>query len=188
MSLWNINAKVVDDCFNESQHTLLKDYITQSRSQSVEDFTRNFQPHMALINSIVCTYCMDNDIDPDTVELSNILHTCLPAYDQSQVAEHLYEPHHDMVEQSLITVIYYVDSDYTEHGAWVGGELALYKNLTFAEYPANTVNILPKSNRLVLFPGFVTHRVKPYFGKNPRRSILFGFRLCDKPSGSPRFI
>lgn len=179
---------VVDDCFDDHQHQQMKDYVTQSRGSSPAEFTTDCPIHMAVIHSMVANYCMENNIDMDTLQLSNVLHTCLPAYGEQQVSEHLYEPHHDMVEQALITVIYYVDSDYQDGGPWVGGELALYKNLTFAEYPANTVNILPKSNRLVMFPGFTTHRVKPYMGKNPRRSILFGYRVTDKPTGTARFI
>ena len=63
-----------------------------------------------------------------------------------------------------------------------------YKNLTFAEYPNNAVNILPKQNRLIIFPGFLTHRVKPYFGEKPRTSLVLGWKVKDQPRNNPNTI
>ena len=53
----------------------------------------------------------------------------------------------------FISAIYFIDNDYTPD-KWVGGELCIYKNLTFAEYPSNVVNINPVPNRLIMFPVF----------------------------------
>jgi hypothetical protein len=132
-----------------------------------------------MVTPVVNNYCIENDIDCEALKFSNLQKGCLYKYDQAMSTTHLYEPHHDMVENSYITAIYYINSSYSED-MWVGGELSIYKQLTFADYPKNTINILPKPNRLIIFPGFLVHRVKPYFGDLPRTSLVFGWELTEK--------
>jgi len=139
------------------------------------------------VKQTIVTYCADNDIDFNSLRLNDIQKGCLYKYDQTMVHNHLYEPHHDIAEQGYITAIYYIDSAYQED-KWVGGELAIYKHLTFADYPKNTLNILPKSNRLIVFPGFLHHRVKPYFGETPRTSMVFGWRVHEPSDLKPIWI
>lgn len=133
----------------------------------------------ALVNLAVVNYCLENDIDFNSLVFGNLQRGCLNKYDKGMVTNHLYEPHHDIAEGSYITALYYVDSAYTE-AEWCGGELTLYKHTTFVDYPENTINILPKPNRLIIFPGFTLHRVKPYFGDKPRTSLVFGWKV-DEP-------
>ena len=58
----------------------------------------------------------------------------------------------------------------------------------FAEYPNNAINILSKQNRFIIFPGFLTHRVKPYFGEKPRTSIVLGWAVKDAEETTPIII
>lgn len=135
-----------------------------------------------MAKTAVITYCAENDIDYNSLEFNNFQKGMLKKYDQEMVSNHLYEPHHDIAEGGYITALYYIDSDYSED-KWVGGELAIYEKLSFVDYPGNTVNVLPKQNRLVIFPGFFVHRVKPYFGDKPRTSIVMGWAAEDSVKG-----
>ena len=140
-----------------------------------------------IANATLLNYCASNNIDYNNLELSNFQKGRLKKYDKSSVTNHLYEPHHDQVEGAFISAIYYIESDYTPE-KWVGGELSIYKNLSFAEYPYNTININPVPNRFIMFPGFLVHRVKPYFGENPRTSLVLGWQVKDQPKTEPIWI
>jgi len=157
------------------------------KGQDTFNFTPSQKVFQLYVKKTVINYCIQNNIDFENLELSNFQKGNLQKYNQSKVSNHLYEPHHDMVESSFITAIYYIDSDYNDK-TWTGGELAIYKNLTFAEYPNNTINILPKQNRLIIFPGFLTHRVKPYFGEKPRTSLVLGWKVKDQPQNVPNIL
>jgi hypothetical protein len=177
------NSICIYDEFIENKN-LIKKLKAESKikdtiaGQDIFNFTPAQKEFHDLINPIVLLYCIENNIDIGVIELNNFQKGMLKKYDQSMVTNHLYEPHHDIAEGGYITALYYVDSDYSEE-KWVGGELAIYEKLSFVDYPGNTINILPKPNRLILFPGFYVHRVKPYFGKNPRTSIVMGWGVKD---------
>ena len=132
----------------------------------------------ASISDLVEMSLKDLKIFFNNLELNDMQKGCLYKYDSTMVGNHLYEPHHDIGEKGFLTAIYYINSDYTEDN-WVGGELTIYKQLTFADYPENSINILPKQNRLIVFPGYMIHRVKPYFGDNPRTSMVIGWAVKD---------
>jgi Rps23 Pro-64 3,4-dihydroxylase Tpa1-like proline 4-hydroxylase len=191
-TLWKTNLVVEDNFFHTDSHRKFINYNSEQlntiQGQDETSFAQQFPIELQLIDALVTTYAIDMGIDPLNLELANVQFGKLTAYTQDHVANHLYEPHHDMVERSIISAIYYIDSDYTETGAWVGGELTIYNELTFASYPNNTVNILPKPNRLIIFPGFLTHRVKPYFGLNPRRTVVMGWKIKDTPADTATFI
>jgi Rps23 Pro-64 3,4-dihydroxylase Tpa1-like proline 4-hydroxylase len=114
--------------------------------------------------------------DADAIELCNFQLSCLPKYDQSMALENFYEPHDDIAERYWAVTIVYCSSEYTDDN-WVGGELALYKNTTYINYPDNIINIKPYRNRMVMFPGYYIHRIKPYFGNLPRQSIVYGWEI-----------
>jgi hypothetical protein len=160
---------------------------TTIKGQDIFNFTLSQQKFYNLVNTFIVNYCNENNVDYNNLELSNFQKGNLQKYDKSKVTNHLYEPHHDMVESSYITAIYYIHSDFNKE-KWVGGELTIYKNLTFAEYPHNAVNILPVSNRLIIFPGFLVHRVKPYFGENPRTSLVLGWKVKDQSQEQPIIV
>ena len=160
---------------------------TTIKGQDTFNFTPCQKEFHKIANATLKNYCLSNNIDYNNIELSNFQKGRLKKYDKSSVTNHLYEPHHDQVEGAFISAIYYIESDYTPE-KWVGGELSIYKNLTFAEYPNNTINIEPIPNRLIMFPGFLVHRVKPYFGDNPRTSLVLGWEVKDQPKTEPIWI
>ena len=43
-------------------------------------------------------------------------------------------------------------------------------------------------NRLIIFPGFLTHRVKPYFGQKPRISLVLGWKVNNQPLNNPNIL
>jgi len=160
---------------------------TTIKGQDTFNFTPCQKEFSKIANATLINYCLSNNIDYNNLELSNFQKGRLKKYDKSSVTNHLYEPHHDQVEGAFISAIYYIDSDYTPD-KWVGGELSIYKNLTFAEYPNNVININPVPNRFIMFPGFLVHRVKPYFGENPRTSLVLGWEVKDQPKTEPIWI
>jgi hypothetical protein len=182
-NLWTTSIEVFDDFItNQSviQQLQKESFInTTILGQNTFGLTDAQMQLYKAVSMVVMNYCVNNNIDYSNLKFGNLQKGCLHKYDESMVSNHLYEPHNDMVEGSFITAIYYVDSAY-EDGNWCGGELTLYKHLTFADYPQNIINILPKLNRLIIFPGFTTHRVKPYFGNKPRTSLVFGWSV-DEP-------
>lgn len=190
-NLWSTPVTIIDDFVSDQT------VLDQLRKESLIDKTIQGQNTSALshaqkillnmVNAILADYCLHNNIDYDNLQLSNLQKGFLYRYDENSVTQHLYEPHHDMVEQSIITALFYIDSDYNGID-WCGGELCLYRELTFADYPNNALNILPKPNRLIIFPGFTVHRVKPYFGIKPRTSLVFGWSVIDGPQSQPLIV
>lgn len=185
------NIYIYDDFIeDETLIDQLKSESLQSKTvegQDIFHFTNAQQQIVNMVQPLVYSYCVENKIDIRMIELNNFQRGMLHKYDQSMVTNHLYEPHHDIAEGGYITGLYYVDSDYSEE-KWVGGELAIYEKLSFVDYPGNTINILPKPNRLIIFPGFYVHRVKPYFGDNPRTSIVMGWGVKDSVKEEPIVI
>lgn len=182
LNLWSSNITVLDDYIQDEQ---LRESLRQEslitktvQGQNTDNLSPAQVQIMSIVKASVINYCIETDIDYNSLEFGNLQRGCLHKYDESMVSNHLYEPHHDMVEGAFITALYYVDSSWGE-GTWVGGELTIYKHLTFADYPENILNILPKPNRLIIFPGFLTHRVKPYFGDKPRTSLVFGWSVNE---------
>lgn len=188
LNLWATPVTIIDQFVTNNE--LIKDLKAESmiattvQGQNTDNLSLAQQKLLHMVSAVVVDYCVKNKIDYDNLTLSNLQKGFLYKYDQDSVSKHLYEPHHDMVEQTIITALYYVDSDY-DGITWCGGELTLYKELTFADYPNNTINILPKPNRLIVFPGFTVHRVKPYFGTTPRTSLVFGWAVIDGPDTPP---
>lgn len=182
LNLWSVNLQIIDNFVeDESLYQSLKqesDIQKTVQGQNTYELTDAQQTISSMVNAAVINYCIETNIDYNNLEMTNLQKGCLRQYDESMVSNHLYEPHHDIVENAYVSAIYYIDSDWSAD-KWVGGELTLYKHMTFVDYPENIVNILPKQNRLIIFPGFITHRVKPYFGKIPRTSLVFGWKIED---------
>lgn len=190
-NLWSTPIQVIDNFVSDLQlYNQLKAESLITETIKGQD-TVNMSPAQAelfkLVSLIAMNYCLENNINYSNLQINDLQKGCLYKYDQSKVGNHLYEPHHDMVEGGYITAIYYIDSSFSEE-QWVGGELTLYKHLTFADYPDNSINILPKQNRLIMFPGFTVHRVKPYFGDIPRTSLVFGWSVIDGEQKDPLIV
>ncbi len=169
---------VYDDYIDDINliESLKKESFIDKTIAGQDSFSESQEKLYKIVNATFINYCVENNIDFNSLNFGNLQKGCLKKYNEKMVYNHLYEPHHDMVERSYITAIYYIDSSF-DNINWVGGELTLYKNLTFAEYPSNTINVLPKQNRLIIFPGFLVHRVKPYFGEKPRTTLVFGWNV-----------
>jgi hypothetical protein len=182
INLWTTSIHVIDNFIDSSElyQNIVNESVIDRTIEGQNEY--NLSDPQALLfkhsEAAVINYCIENDIDYNNLEINDIQKGCLYKYDKNMVGNHLYEPHHDIGERGYITAIYYIDSSYKED-TWVGGELAIYKQLTFADYPDNCINILPKQNRLIIFPGYMIHRVKPYFGNKPRTSMVFGWSVKD---------
>jgi hypothetical protein len=149
-------------------------YLTLDRHEF--PYTEQILP---TLNALLYNYCEAKGADADRLLLRNFQMGNLKAYCKELMNENLYEPHDDIGEKYFVAAIVYVDCDYTDDN-WVGGELTLYKNTTYLDYPNNITNVKPLRNRVVFFPGYYVHRVKPYFGKNPRQTLVFGWEIDDQ--------
>lgn len=182
---------IIDDFITDQEiiDQLKKESIIEKTisGQDTNNFTLAQNSLYTAVSAMVINYCLENDIDYNNLKLNDLQKGCLYKYDEDKVGNHLYEPHHDIAECGYLTAIYYIDSAYKE-GVWCGGELTLYNQLTFADYPENSINILPKQNRLIIFPGYTIHRVKPYFGDVPRTSLVFGWSVIDGKTTGPLIV
>jgi len=190
-NLWTTQIQVIDNFVTDSllyENLKFESSIAKTiEGQDINNMTPSQSELFKSISLVVRMYCLENNINYNNLKNNDLQKGYLHKYDQSMVGNHLYEPHHDIAEGGYITAIYYIDSSYRDDH-WVGGELTLYKHLTFADYPDNAINILPKQNRLIVFPGFTTNRIKPYFGDIPRTSLVFGWSVIDGESKKPLIV
>ena len=196
--LWSVPVTVVDDFVadpvlldqlkSDPAVTQQVDALNATiKSMDINSLSPVEQQIAGLVSNMVYAHCVENNIDFDNLQFSNFVKSYVYEYNQQSVHNNSYEPHHDMVEGNYITACFYLDSSW-DSGNWCGGELALYREMTFATYPSNVVNIVPKPNRLAIFPGYVPHRVKPYFGKKPRTTLVFAWSVIDAFKGEPTVI
>jgi len=136
------------------------------------------------LNALLYNYCDYKNVDASRLKLRNFQMGNLKAYCKELMNENLYEPHDDIGEKYFVAAIVYINSEYTDDN-WIGGELTLYKNTTYLDYPNNITNVRPLKNRVVFFPGYFVHRVKPYFGTEPRQTIVFGWEIDDQWESKP---
>lgn len=198
LKLWPVPVTVVDNVVTDadlleelraepSATTSVKGLNATIRNVDLDRMTAAEQKIMSLVSSLVVAHCIENDIDVNNIEFSNFVKSYVYEYNQSSISNYSYEPHHDMVERNYITACFYLDSAW-DGIKWCGGELALYREMTFATYPSNTINIEPRPNRLAIFPGYMTHRIKPYFGTKPRTTLVFAWSLPDAFNHRPTII
>lgn len=197
-NLWSVPVTVIDDFVSDQallQELKSDPVVTQQvdalnatiKSIDIECLRPTEQLIVGMVSNMVYTHCVNNNIDFDNLQFSNFVKSYVYEYNEQSVHNNSYEPHHDMVEGNYITACFYLDSSW-DSGNWCGGELALYREMTFATYPSNVVNIVPKPNRLAIFPGYIPHRVKPYFGKKPRTTLVFAWSVIDAFKGKPTVI
>jgi hypothetical protein len=146
--LWPTRIEVIDNFIEDvniinqlKEESIIKTVIS---GQDTSNMSWAQSELMGMVDRSVMTYCAESNIDYNSLALNDMQKGCLYPYSESMVGNHLYEPHHDIAENGFITAIYYINSDWTEE-TWVGGELCIYKQLTFSDYPENSINILPKS-------------------------------------------
>lgn len=145
-------------------------------------------PYYNDINPMVLSqlyhYCQLKEVDAQRIDLCNLQLSKLPKYNESMANENFYEPHDDIAEAYWAVTIIYCTSEFTDDN-WTGGELAIYKNTTSLDYPGNIINIKPYRNRMIMFPGYYLHRIKPWFGNIARQSIVYGWEIDDKWKTKP---
>lgn len=190
LSLWSTEIRIYDDFITDKSvvdelqaNAEIKDYFVTTEEKN--DMSPALQTLVEQATMAVMNYCLEVGIDYNDLRFNNIQRNYMRTYNESTVNTYLYEPHDDIAEGGFITCLYYIDSDFKENGPWVGGELCIHNHLTFAYYHKNVININPKPNRLVIFPGYKTHRVKPYFGKKPRAAVTMGWTVERIPKETP---
>ena len=190
LDLWSTHIHVHDNfltdeaAINELKSSAeIKDYFVTTEQKEKLPPALDLLVNQAKI--AVMNYCIELDINYEDLSFNNIQRNYMRTYDENTVNTYLYEPHDDIAEGGFITCLYYINSDFKEDGPWCGGELAIHNHMTFAYYHKNVININPKPNRLVIFPGYKIHRVKPYFGKIPRAAVTMGWNVESIPKLEP---
>lgn len=190
LELWSTNIHVHDDFLTDQSvideiraNAEIPNYFVTTEEKNA--LNPSLQALIDQAKFAVMNYCIDVGIDINDLKMNNIQRNYMRTYNEDTVNTYLYEPHDDIAEGGFITCLYYIDSDFKEDGPWVGGELCIHNHLTFAYYHKNVVNINPKPNRLVIFPGYKVHRVKPYFGKKPRAAVTIGWTVDKIPKQEP---
>lgn len=185
---------IEDNVFDPALITEISNYITEQFKGHNDTYLSLDTNEFKLLDKILPTltallynYCEAKGVEADRLSLRNFQMASLKAYCKELMNENLYEPHDDIAEKFFVAAIVYIDSEYTDDN-WTGGELSLYKNTTYLDYPNNITNIKPLSNRVVFFPGYYVHRVKPYFGKDPRQTLVFGWEINDQWSSRPLIL
>ncbi len=149
-------------------------------NQDPKDSNNFFQKHISiLIDAAVQEHCQNASIDYTNLFLRNRQLGFLHKFDEEVSKDAFHEAHHDMVENAFVNPILYIESDFGKKDKWVGGELILYKDLSNAQFPKNTIRVNPVENRLVVFSAYNIHRVNPYFGDNPRTALITCYGLRD---------
>lgn len=193
LSVWPTNIHIHDNFLTDQAvvdelraNAEIKDYFVTTEEKKA--LTPALQVLVDQTKFAVMNYCLETGIDFDDLKMNNIQRNYIRSYNENTVGTYLYEPHDDVAEGGFITAVYYINSDWREGGPWVGGELCLHNHLTFAYYHKNAINVIPKPNRLIIFPGYKVHRVKPYFGKTPRAAATIGWTVERIPKEEPIII
>lgn len=193
LNLWSTNVHVYDDFLSDQSvidelraNAEIKDYFVTT--EQIDTLNPALQTLVDKVKMAVVNYCAESDIDFNDLVFNNVQRNYMRNYNEGTVNTYLYEPHDDIAEGGFISCLYYINSDYKDNGPWVGGELCIHNHLTFAYYHKNVININPKPNRLVIFPGYKTHRVKPYFGNTPRSAVTMGWSVDRIPKTEPIII
>lgn len=178
-TLWPTNILIEDNFLPSTEHLAIKKYLfdqyaTRNQYPLLEFSHTNPPQELKLFTSMllahITTYILADGNDPAMFELNNFQTHSIGRYNEQLANEHIMEPHHDLAESGYYAMLYYVNVE-ERKDEYVGGTLAIYKNVTSVEYPDGILHITPRENRLVIFPASLVHRVKPYFSDNPRMTI-----------------
>lgn len=177
---------VEDDLLGSELRLKISDFITEHFVDKKEFYLSLDPSECPYFNSVepiikgaVYDYCNSIAVDADRLELTNFQIANFRRYGADSWNNPFWEPHEDIAENYFLACILYIRSDYSEQN-WAGGELSIYKNFTALNWPDNAVHIRPFTNRLVLFPGYLVHKIRPYFGSNDRQSMVFGYKIAEQ--------
>lgn len=188
-TLWQSNLLVKDNFLPEELFWQVQDYVYdeyhRQQKYPMLEFNHKDVPEelfawKQLTYNAFFDYAAAAELSPDMFDWTNLQASWIEKYNAKYHNEHIMEPHHDLAEAGHTAIVYYVDGELSTEEKFVGGELAIYKALTYAEYPEGIMHVRPVPNRLIMFPALLYHRVKPYFGDKPRVALA---ALLNKERG-----
>ena len=188
-TLWQSNLLIKDAFLTQYQYEIVQHYVRSEYERQQKfpmlEFNHNDVPEelfvwKQLTYNAFFDYAAAAGLAPEMFEWTNLQSSWISYYNAKYHNEHIMEPHHDLAEAGHVAIVYYVDSELSTESKFVGGELTIYKALTYAEYPEGIVHVRPVPNRLIMFPALLYHRVKPYFGDRPRIALA---ALLNKERG-----
>ena len=188
-TLWQTNLLVMDgflpmECFHNVRNYVLEEYRRQQKYPMLELNHKTPAPELNVwkqfTDNAFLQYADRAGLSWNMFEWTNLQASWIETYNEKYHNEHILEPHHDLAEAGHVAIVYYIQAELSTPERFVGGDLAIYKALTYAEYPEGIVHVRPIPNRLIMFPALLYHRVKPYFGDTPRVALA---ALLNKERG-----
>jgi len=189
-TLWQTNLLVLDnflphECYLDVHRFVHDQYRLKQTFPMLSFDHTNVPPELAVwkqfTDNAFLQYAASAGLNWEMFDWTNIQASWIEKYNEKYHNEHILEPHHDLAEAGHVAIVYYIDGNVSIPGEkFVGGDLAIYKALTYAEYPEGIVHVSPVPNRLIMFPALLYHRVKPYFGDIPRVALA---ALLNKERG-----
>jgi len=182
-SLWPSNILIEDNFLPEVEFQKVKNFIMHKLNEeglTVVNFNSHQLPSdlyslQKSIYAIFQIYCQKSQENSEMFDLEIFQAHQVLRYDQNTADEYIMHTHHDQAEGGYFALTFCLNVSETTSFDHVGGELAIYKNCSSANYPDGIVYIKPRKNRIVIFPGFLLHSVRPYFGLEPRVTIAILF-------------
>jgi len=178
-TLWHDRILIEDDLLDPQGWSNFRDWVGvefgRRQTKPIMSIDHlNLPPELgyyaAMLDGAVTNYCEACGIDY-AMDIVNLQATWVENYNETSHHEFVHEPHHDLSEGGYLVAVYYVCTDVNSLTRFVGGDLAIYKALTYSEYPEGMVHVRAIPNRLVVFPAMLYHRIKPYFGRSPRIAL-----------------
>lgn len=179
-SLWPTNIQIEDNFLPDSEFLKIKEFMYAEFKRQKKFPLINFDqdrlpPEVEVFKrcllSVFEIYCQNGNENSSQFSLGNFQVHQVTKYNEALSHEHIMHTHHDQAEGGYYAITYYLNVADPSDVEYLGGELAIYKNATSADYPDGIVYVKPKENRLVIFPAFLNHVVRPYFSDNPRMTI-----------------
>lgn len=176
-TLWQTNLLVLDnflpkEYFHSVRDYVLAEYARQKKYPVLALEHKSVMLELAawkhITDGAFVEYAERAGLEWEMFDWTNLQALWIDKYNEQYHNEHVMEPHNDLAEGGHVAIVYYLQSEVSTPEKFVGGELAIYKALTYAEYPEGIVHIAPIPNRLIMFPALLYHRIKPYFGDTPR--------------------
>lgn len=166
---------VFDNIIGTSYAEKLFDAMGDELVLEYDNLTYKFPELITIADQLVDKFMSFKDSKRVPV-LESIHCVVMHKYDEQTHQSYFYETHDDVDDGNYISGTLYVTPDQNE---WVGGELALYGNFSYQEFPSNTVHVRPLCGRACLFPARIPHRIKPWMCDIPRKAIVFSWKIPE---------
>tara|TARA_B110001454_G_scaffold16145_2_gene14640 strand:+ start:52372 stop:52983 length:612 start_codon:yes stop_codon:yes gene_type:complete len=179
-TLWPTHIQIEDNVLPDIEFAKLKNFMFEEFKRQKKFPMINFD-HDRLptevdlfrrfLLSAFTNYCQNAGEDSSQFEIIHFQVHQVLHYGETMADEYITHTHHDQAEGGYFAITFYLNIDEPKDDRYLGGELAVYKNSTATDYPNGIVYVKPKENRLAIFPAFLSHVVRPYFGDQPRMTI-----------------